>query len=138
MGGGGEAGHVQACFGDDRAGQGGADAGDLGQPGHRGQGGGVRAGPGVRAGGPVRVHAPGGGHRGDRCGDPGGQLADPGVAEGGLVQQQLGELAVVVIEHAGQGLDQVVVLGLHPGAGQGGQRVRVAFPGDHGLDHVLG
>ena len=49
-----------------------------------------------------------------------------------------GELAVVVIEHAGQGLDQVVVLGLHPGAGQGGQRVRVAFPGDHGLDHVLG
>jgi hypothetical protein len=94
--------------------------------------------PGVRAGGPVRVHAPGGGHRGGRCGDPGGQLADPGVAEGGLVQQELGELAVVVIEHAGQGLDEVVVLSLHPGAGQGGQRVRVAFPGDHGLDHVLG
>src|ERR1017187_8351102 len=52
VGGGGEAGHVQACFGDDRTGQAGADAGDLGQPGHRGQGGGARAGPGVRAGGP--------------------------------------------------------------------------------------
>ncbi len=58
--------------------------------------------------------------------------------ERGLVQQDLGEFAVVVIEHAGQGLDEVVVLGFHPGAGQGGQFVRVAFPGDHGLDHVLG
>ena len=45
------------------------------------------------------------------------------VAEGGLVQQQLGELAVVVIEHAGQGLNEVVVLSLHPGAGQVGQRL---------------
>jgi hypothetical protein len=44
---------------------------------------------------------------------------------------------VVVIEHAVQGLDQVVVLGFHPGPGQGGQRVRVALPGDHGPDHVL-
>jgi hypothetical protein len=71
VGGGGEAGHVQAYLGDDRAGQPGADAGDLRQPLHRGQGGGVRAGPGVWAGGPVRIHAPGGGHRRDRSGDPG-------------------------------------------------------------------
>ena len=55
--------------------------------------------------------------------DPGGELGDPGVEEGDLVQQHLGQLAVVVIEHAVQGLDQVVVLGLHPAAGQGGQRV---------------
>ena len=31
---------------------------------------------------------------------------------------------MVVIEHAVQGLHQLVVLGLHPGAGQGGQRLR--------------
>jgi hypothetical protein len=44
---------------------------------------------------------------------------------------------VVIVEHAVQGLDQVVVLGLHPAAGQGGQLVRVALAGDHRLDHVL-
>ena len=103
------------------AGQVRADAGDLGQPGHRGQHGGVRAGAGVRAGGPVGVDAPGGGHRRGQLGDPGGQLGDPVVQEGDLVQQHLGELAVVVIEHAVQGLDQLLVLGSHPGAGQGGQ-----------------
>jgi len=77
---------------------------------------------------------------GDRRGgllDPGVQLDDLAAQRGDLVQQQLGELAVVVIEHAVQGLHQLVVLGLHPGAGQGGQRARVALPGDHRLDHVL-
>ena len=44
---------------------------------------------------------------------------------------------MVVIEHAVQGRQEVVVLGFHPGPGQGGQRVRVALPGDHRLDHVL-
>jgi hypothetical protein len=29
------------------------------------------------------------------------------------------------------------VLGLHPGAGQAGQYLRVALAGDHRLDHVL-
>ena len=105
-----------------------ADAGDLRQPGRGVQHRGVRAGPGVRAGGPVGVDAPGGGHRRGQLGGPGGELGDPLVEEGDLVQQQPGELAVVVIEHAVQGLDQVVVLGLHPAAGQGGQRLRVAFP----------
>ena len=70
---------------------------------------------------PSGVDAPGGGHRRGQLGGPGGQLGDLVVEEGDLVQQQPGELAVVVIEHAVQGLDQVVVLGLHPGAGQGGQ-----------------
>jgi hypothetical protein len=124
-------------LGDDRPGQVLADAGDLGQPGHGVQrwrtGGGAR----VRAGGPVRVDAPGFGHRRGELGGPGAQLGDPGAEEGDLVQQQGGELAVVVIEHAVQGLDQVVVLGPHPGAGQGGQHLRIAFPGDHRLDHVL-
>jgi len=59
------------------------------------------------------------------------------VQDGGLVWQQGGELAVVVIDHAVQGLDEVVVPGFHPGAGQGGQHLRVALPGDHRLDHVL-
>jgi hypothetical protein len=94
--------------------------------------------PGVRAGDPVAVDAPRLGHRLDRSGDPGGELADPGVAERDLVQQHLGQLAVVVIEHAVQGFDQVVMLGLHPAAGQGGQRARVTLAGDHCLDHVLG
>ena len=61
---------------------------------------------------------------------------DLAVQGGDLVQQQGGELAVVVIEHAVQGLHQLVVLGLHPGAGQGGQHLGVALPGDHRLDHV--
>jgi len=42
------------------------------------------------------------------------RAADLAVQDGDLVQQQSGELAVVVIEHAVQGLDQLVVLGLHP------------------------
>ena len=121
MGGGGEPAHIQACLGDDGAGQVLADAGDLGQPGRGGQHRGVRAGAGVGPGGPVGVHAPGGGHRRGQLGGSRVQLGDPGVEEGDLVQQQLGELAVVVIEHAVQRLDQVVVLGLHPAAGQAGQ-----------------
>jgi hypothetical protein len=91
----------------------------------------------VRAGRPVRLDAPGGGHRGGQLSGPGAQHLDPVIEEGDLVQQQPGQLAVVVIEHAVQGLDQVVVLGLHPAAGQGGQHLRVALAGDHRLDHVL-
>ena len=36
-----------------------------------------------------------------------------------------------------QRLDEGVVLGPHPAPGQVGQDPRVAFPGDHRLDHVL-
>src|SRR5215472_14091825 len=70
-------------------------------------------------------------------GDPAVQPADPGVQGSDLVQQQLGELAVVVIEHAIQGLDESIVLGLHGAAGQQSQRAGIAFPRDHGPDHVL-
>ena len=107
------------------------------QPGHRVQHRGAGAGPGIWAGGPVRVPAPAGGQRRGQLRGAGGQLGDLAVQDGDLVQQQPGELAVVVIEHAVQGLDQVVVPGLHPGAGQPGQRARVALAGDHRLDHVL-
>ena len=102
--------------------------GISGQPGHRGEHRSVRAGAGVRAGSPVGIDAPGGGHGRSQLSGPGRELGDPRVKEGDLVQQQLGELAVVVIEQAGQGLDQVVVLGLHPAAGQAGQHLRVTWP----------
>jgi hypothetical protein len=72
-----------------------------------------------------------------QLGGPGTQLGDLGVQGGDLVQQQGGELTVVVIEHAVQGLDQGIVLGLHGAAGQGGQDLGVALAGDHRLDHVL-
>ena len=124
-------------LGDDGPGQVFADAGDLGQPGHGVQHGGVRAGPGIGAGGPVRVDAPGFGHRRGQPGGAGAQLGDLAVEGGDLVQKQLGELAVVVVEHAVQRFDQVGMLGLHPAAGQGGQLMRVALAGDHRLDHVL-
>src|SRR6266496_1293660 len=114
VGGGGEAGHVQAGLGDDRAVQLGADAGDLREPVGGGRHGGVRPGAGAGAGAAVGVHAPGGPDLCQVLLDPGGQGRDAGVAEGDLVQQHLGQLPVVVIEHAGQGLDQGVVLGFHP------------------------
>jgi hypothetical protein len=91
----------------------------------------------VWAGGAVGADAPGSGHRGGLLLDPGGEFGDLAVQEGDLVQQQLGELAVVVAEHAIQRLDEVVVLGLHLPAGQGGQLARVAFPGDQRPHHVL-
>src|SRR5690242_5935147 len=57
--GGGEPGHVQAGFGDDRHGELAADAGDLREPLHRGQRRGARAG--VRGRDAVGAGAPGGG-----------------------------------------------------------------------------
>jgi len=93
--------------------------------------------PVLGAGAAVGVHAPG---VPDLCQvllDPGGQGGDAGVAEGDLVQQHLRQLPMVVIEHAGQRLDQGVVLGFHPAAGQAGQDVGVALAADHRLDHVL-
>ena len=44
-------------------------------------------GVGVRAGGPVRVDAPDFGHRSGQPGGPGGQLSDPVIEKGDLVQQ---------------------------------------------------
>ena len=67
VGGGREPGHVQAGLGDDRAGQVGADAGDLREPLRGGQGGGVRA-AGRRAGRSRRRWCPR--RRGSRPGRP--------------------------------------------------------------------
>jgi hypothetical protein len=89
------------------------------------------------AGGAVGGDAPGGGHRRGQLRGPGGQGGDLGAGEGDVVQQQLGEFAGAGVEHAVQGLDEIVVPGLHPGAGQAGQPLGVAFAGDQRLDHVL-
>ncbi|MGB8384005.1 MAG: hypothetical protein WCG47_22625 [Dermatophilaceae bacterium] len=42
----------------------------------------------------------------------------------------------MVVELAGQGLDQVGVLELHPGPGQIGQYSWAALPGDQCFEHV--
>src|SRR6266568_4148911 len=52
-----------------------------------------------------------------------------------LVQQHPGQLGVVVIEPAGQRLDQGGTLGLHLPA-LIGEHLRVALPADQRLDHV--
>jgi hypothetical protein len=99
--------------------------------------GGAWAGSGAGPGAAVRVDAQGSGHGRGQPGGPGAQLGDLGVQGGDLVQQQPGELTVVVIEDAVQGLDEGIVLGLHGAAGQGGQDLGGALAGDHRLDHVL-
>jgi len=125
-------------LGDDRDGELGADAGDLIQAGGRGQYRGAGAGAGARAGGAVGVHAPGGPDGGELLAGQDVQPGDPGIDEGDLVQQQLRQLAVVVLEHPGQRRHQGVVLGFHPAAGQPGQHLRVTLPGDQRPDHVPG
>ena len=71
----------------------------------------------------------------DQLLDPAGEGPIWAVSASILVQQHPGQLAVVIVEPAGQGLHQRGVLGLHPAAGQPGQRLRVALPGDQRLDH---
>ena len=124
-------------LGDDRGGQLGADAGDLIEPGGRGQHHCVRAGAGVRAGGAASVDTPGVPDGGEALADAGGEPGDPGIEEGDLVRQYLGQLTVMVFEHAGQRLSQGAALGTHRTAGQPGQHLRVTFPRDQCGDHVL-
>ena len=124
-------------LGDDRGGQLQADAGDLIQPGGCGQHRRVAAGPGGGTGGAAGVDAPGVPHEGEVLADAGSELADPGIEESDLVQDDLGQLPMVVFEHAGQRLGQGVVLGFHPAAGQAGQHLRVTLAADQRPDHVL-
>ena len=135
MAGGGEDAHVQADLGDDRLGGLAADAGGLIEAVAAGSTGAPWPSP---AAGPVppSVDALGGGDRGDQLLDPGGELG--GLAGQGvdLVQQHPGELGVVVVELPGQRLDQPVVLGPHPAAGQAGQHLRVPLAADQRLQHV--
>ena len=136
MPGGGEDAHVQADLGDDRLGGLAADAGDLIQAVDRGQHGGALAVPGGRAGGAVGIHALGGGDHGDQFLDPGGEPADLAGQGIDLVQQDPGQFGVVIIEPAGERLDQAIVLGSHPAAGHAGQHARFPLAGDQRLEHV--
>ncbi len=135
MPGGREPGHVQADLGDDHLRGVPGDAGDLIEAVDRGQHGRVRAGARVRAGGAVGADAAGGGHRGDQRLDPAVERADVGGQGIDLVQQHPGQLGVMLIEAAGQRLDQRGSLGLHLADGQAGQDPRAALPGDQRLDH---
>ncbi len=136
MAGGGEDTHVQADFGDDRLGGLAADAGDLIEAVDDGQHRGAVAPPGGGAGGAVGAGALGGGDPGDQFLDPGGELADLAGQGVDLVQQHPGQLGVMAVEPAGERLDQAVVLGPHPAAGQAGQHLRVTFAADQRLQHV--
>jgi hypothetical protein len=76
------------------------------------------------------------GKRGDQLLDPTGERADLGGQGVNLVQQDPGQLGVVVIEPPGQCPGQGVVFGFHPPAGQACQDLRVALPGDQCPGHV--
>ena len=136
MAGGGEDADVQADLGDDCLGGLAADAGDLIEAVGGGQYRGAVAQPGGRAGAAVGVDALGGGDRGDQLLDPGGELGGLGGQGVDLVQQHPGELGVVVVELPGQRLDQPVVLGPHPAAGQAEKHLRVPLAADQRLQHV--
>jgi hypothetical protein len=77
----------------------------------------------------------GGGDRGDRLLDLGSELVDLAGKRVDLVQQHPGEEGVVVGELAGEGLHQRGALDAQPPAGQFGQHLRVALPGDQRLQH---
>jgi hypothetical protein len=126
----------QADLGDDALGGGAADAGDLIEAVQCGQGRRVRAEPGARAGGAVGVDALRGGDGGDLLPYPGGEVLNLAAELIDLVQQHPGQLGVMVVDPAGQGLDQGGVLGPHPAAGQAGQHLRVPLAGDQRLQHV--
>jgi hypothetical protein len=78
----------------------------------------------------------GGGDRPKQLLDAGGERAELGGERVDLVQQHPGQFGVVVVETAGQRLDQGGVLGPHLAAGQAGQHLGVAFAGDQRCEHV--
>jgi hypothetical protein len=97
----GELVHVEADLGDDHLGRVGADAGDLVQAGDDRQRGAGRA-----AAAAAVIGCLGGGDGGDQLLDAAGQRLDLGAEGVDLVEQQAGELGVVVIEAAGERLHQ--------------------------------
>lgn len=137
MGGGGEDAHVSARLGDDRAGQGLADAGDLGQAGGCGHD--ERARPGVR--GPLAAGCDALG-----CGDGvegGGDLVvghgDLPVQEGDVVQAGADELAVAGQDlHALQCLADRGAPARDLGGGQRGQGPGVVLAVGDGLQDGAG
>jgi hypothetical protein len=123
----GEDTHVQPQLGEEDLGGLDANAGDLIQPLDGGRHGHARAGAGAGAGGAVGVHALRGGDRRQQLLDAGGEAVDLGVKGVVLVQQQAGQLGVVVIEPAGQGLHQRGVLDPHPAFGQSSKHFGVTL-----------
>ena len=146
MRGGGEPGHVQPDLGDDRLGGEGADAGDLVETvqcrqrlraGRMGRVGGSAGFAGLALGVVLAVLF-GDARRGDggqQVADAGGEPVDLRGEPVDLVEQHPGELAVVVVEPAGQRLHQGRVLDPQPAFGQPGQPARVTLPRDQRLDH---
>ena len=135
MPGGGEGAHVQADLSDDDLGGARSDPWDLVQARDGRQDRRAGSGTGVGAGAPIGVDTLCSGDRRDHLIDPGGEVVDLGGQGADLVQQDLGQLAVVVAELAGQGLHQRVVLDPQPALGQAGQSEGVTLPGDQRLDH---
>jgi hypothetical protein len=131
VGGGWEPRHIQANLGDDHLGGVPADPGDLVQPRDGRPHGRFWVVAGVRAGGAIGVHAQGGGDRCDQLFDPDGERIDLGSQAVDLAEQDVRDLAVVVIEPAGQRLHQRGAFGLHLSPRQIRQLVRVTLPGDH-------
>ena len=84
----------------------------------------------------------GGGRRGrdgsDEFFDTGGEFVDLAGQGVDLVQQHPGQFAVVVVEPAGERLDQGRVLDPHPAAGQVGELTWVTFAADQCFHHVAG
>ena len=133
--GGGETGHVRPDLGQDDLCSAHVDPGDLVQPLHHGH----PHARTTRTGGAGAVDGAVGpvvGQGGQEFVDPGGQGVDLAVQCVDGVQQHPGQFAVVVVEPAGQRLDQFAVPGLQPAPGQPGQPARVTLPADQRLDHV--
>jgi hypothetical protein len=85
---------------------------------------------------PAASRCCGGVEPGDQFLNPGGELADLARQPVDLIEQDGGELGVMLVELAAQGWDESRVLGLEPAAGQASQHPGVALPGDQRFDHV--
>jgi hypothetical protein len=77
----------------------------------------------------------GGGDVGDDLLGPGVEPFDLGGEAVDLAKQNVGELAVVLVEAAGECLDEGGVFDAQPSFGQLGEYVGVAFACDHGGQH---
>jgi hypothetical protein len=67
--------------------------------------------------------------------DPRGELVDLRAQVVDGLKQQRQQVCVVLLEGAGQRVDQGVVLGLHSPLGETGQDLGATLPGDHGVHH---
>ena len=136
MGGGGEPGHVQACFRDDRAGQVQADAGDLRQPLSCGQHRRIRAGTGAANAAGADPLGGGDGIQGGLDLIPDG--GDRPVQESDVIQVDPDQHPVVTAHgHALQRLGDGGAAAPDPGVSQAGQGQRVALAAGEGLqDHA--